>query len=69
MKYIYTINLPSFEKYELFDPDEDTWEATKVIPDYKGKGIRDISTLYIKGIKRKDNLINKITPMDFSMIT
>lgn len=65
-RYIYKDYLPSFERYELFDPNEEEWKIiANAIPDLKGKGIRDISTLYIKGIKRIDNLEDKIEYKEF----
>ncbi len=58
--YIYKDNLPSFRQYELFDTMEEDYKATMVIPAYKGRGIRGISTLYIKGIERIDDYEDKI---------
>jgi len=58
--YIYKDNLPSFKKYELFDTMEENYKATTVIPTYKGRGIRGISTLYIKGIERIDDYNDRI---------
>ena len=53
--YIYKDNLPSYESYELFDPNEDDWfAATKAL---NNKGVRPISTLFIKG----KNRVNKGT--------
>lgn len=64
-RYLYKKNLPSFERYELFDTREEDWEATVVIPEFKNRGIRDIETLYIKGVKRVDNYKNKIEYKEF----
>lgn len=52
--YIFKGNLPSFEKYELFDPREEDWKATTKVPGFIPKGIRHINTLFIKGINKKD---------------
>lgn len=60
--YIYKDNLPNYESYELFDPNEDDWfAATKAL---NNKGVRPISTLFIKG-KNRVNKGNSIEVENF----
>ena len=59
-QYIYKKGLPSFKKYDLFDYSEESWELTLKDSLFKGKGIRDISTLYIKGIDMIEDKEKKI---------
>ena len=60
--YIYKDNIPSYKSYELFDPNDDDWfSATKAL---NNKGVRPISTLFIKG-KNKVNKSNNIEVENF----
>lgn len=57
-------NLPSFERYELFDIFEDGLCPTLMFSsDYKG--VRDIDTLYIKGINKYNSHTKKIESEKF----
>ena len=59
-EYIYLKNLPLFERYELFDINEETWKSTRNAGLFNNRGSRSINSLYIKGINKISDEDRKI---------